>query len=194
MWKSCFWHGLLVSAQNLSSEWVISSHGPGTRREPSDKSQLMNKRRSHGGGGATCHWQENNVLSGRNLAVANINHFEMTNAGNAMWHVNQYVAYEGTINNYLQCKCKRKLLFGEFMTMLEESDPSTSQVRQYKGSQDNPNMSPLRPSIEIKLCRMQQWQITCCRRMTLRSLYVSIQTAQAPRHLLSTTDLFVCPS
>ena len=99
MWKSCFWHGLLVSAQNLSSEWVISSHGPGTRSEPSDKSPLMNRRRSHGGE-ATCHWQENNVLSGRNLAVANINHFEMTNVGNAMWHVNQYVAYEGAMNNW----------------------------------------------------------------------------------------------
>ena len=192
MWKSCFWHGLLVSAQNLSSEWVISSHGPGTSSEPSDKSQLMNRRRSHGGE-ATCHWQENNVLSGRNLAVANINHFEMTNAGNAMWHVNQYVAYEGP-KTTKQCKCKRKLLCGGFMTMLEESDPSTSEVRQYKGSQDNPNVSSLRPSIGIKLWQMQQWQITCCRRMTLRSLYVSIQTAQAPRHLLSTTDLFVCPS
>ena len=192
MWKSCFWHGLLVSAQNLSSEWVISSHGPGTRSEPSDKSPLMNRRRSHGGE-ATCHWQENNVLSGRNLAVANINHFEMTNAGNAMWHVNQYVAYEGP-KTTKQCKCKRKLLCSEFTTMLEESDPLTSQVRQYNGSQDNPNVSPLRPSIEIKLCRMQQWQIICCRRMALRSLSVSIQTAQAPRHLLSTTKLLVCLS
>ena len=188
MWKSCFWHGLLVSAQNLSSEWVISSHGPGTRSEPSDKSQLMNKRRSHGGGGKKTMCCQGVTLRSLTSTTSRW----LMRATPCDMKTNTLHTEEPWTTK--QCKCKRKLLCGEFMTMLEEFDTSTSQVRQYKGSQDNPNASPLRPSIEIKLCRMQQWQIICCRRMALRSLSVSIQGGEAPRYLLSTTYLFVCLS